>query len=326
MHRSDQANAPESLQALGETVAKFLPILDLMGAQLRETAVDIEKAVVGVCGNFQQMAARAQSSVSQASQFLGRGTGGEGAGSSFDKVADRARSTMQALLRRSGEAKTASKRAVDLIQAITKATDSITSSLARLDDISLGNRLLSVNARIQAVNASHESGGFNAVAAEIASQARQSTEIVEGIRSLVDDLNGIAAAATAELKTMADTDERLFETSQREVEDALREFRGVHMALEEMLTNMASESRIVTHEIEAAVRALQFQDRVNQRIGHIVEELGLLYTELREKCPIRSELAEAALAAFSSRFTMHEEWRLLSGGEQAAQGGEIELF
>jgi methyl-accepting chemotaxis protein len=321
-----QEAIPEKLSALGNTVAKYLPVLNAVDQQLRETAVQIETAVVGVCGNFQEMAARTQSSVNRATQFLAGDTGKGGQAVSLDELAQRARLTMEDLLRRGREAQEVSKHALQQIRVIEKAANTITSRLASLDDISLGNKLLAVNARIQAVNAGSGGKGFNAVATEIASQARQATEIVDSIRKLATDLNRVAASASAELGVMAEADQKSFETSRYEVEEALNEFQRVHGTLEQMVTGMTEESRIVTQEISAAARALQFQDRVNQRIGHIAEQLDLIGQELGTNCPHPSPEAEAALAHFSSRFTMHEERSLLTGADEEAHGGEVELF
>lgn len=317
--------SPENLEALSGTVAKYLPVLNVMSDQLRQTVSQIETAVIGVCTNFQEMATRTQSSVAKASQFIAGGSGGRAGAVSLDKLASRARSTMNMLLRRSGEARAASRRALDQIQAINKATHSITEALARLDDISQGNKLMAVNARIQAVNAGKVSGGFTAVATEIASQARESTAIVDSIRTMAEQLNRVAVAASAELQAMAETDERSFETSQRDVDEALDEFQRMHATLEAMVSSMTEESRAVSGQIGEAVRALQFQDRVSQRIGHVIEELRLLHDELEQNCP-SSEADGNALKHFSSRFTMHEEWHLVNGAEPAPQVSEVELF
>jgi hypothetical protein len=93
-----------------------------------------------------------------------------------------------------------------------------------------------------------------------------------------------------------------------------------------MVGSMTAESQIVTKEISAAVQALQFQDRVNQRIEHVAEQLNLIGKELAANCPKDSPEAEAALSHFSSRFTMHEERNLLTGAEQGTHDSEVEFF
>jgi len=328
MNRDGMPEAASSdLLALGETVAKYLPVLDAMGAQLQETAGQIETAVVEVCGNFQGMADRAQTSVAKASGFLNGGASGpKGQPATFENLIGRARQTIQALLGRSGESAAVSKRAALQIQNIKQATSAITTSLRNLDDISRGNKLLAVNARIQAANVGKEASGFQAVAAEIADHAKQSTVIVDGIRKSVAELNRIAETASSELAVMAETDERSFETSRREVDDAFDEFRTAHRSLEHVVTAMTEESRVVAQEIAAAVRALQFQDRVNQRIGHVVEELRLIHNELQANAGDYSATAAATLADFSSRFTMQDERNLIGGAGGATLGGEVELF
>jgi methyl-accepting chemotaxis protein len=316
----------QNLEVLGNAVAKYLPVLDAVDLQLRETAAQIETAVVGVCGNFAAMANRTRSSISQASEFLAGNKGQPGGTISLDELAERAQSTMAELLRHGRESQAISEHAVSQIRVIEKAAGTITYRLSQLDAISRGNKLLAVNARIQAVSASKGEKGFNAVANEIASQARQSTEIVGDIREVALDLNKVAVSASKELTGMSDADQKSFETSRSEVERALNEFQRVHHSMEQMVARMTEESRLVAKEISEAVQALQFQDRVNQRIGHIAEQLDQIGKELGALCPHSSPEVEAALAHFSSRFTMHEERNLLTGAGDVTHGGEVELF
>src|ERR1035438_4143416 len=62
-------------------LARFVPHLDLMSRQLRQTSQQIESSVVDVCNSFEGIAARARSTVARTGGFLS----GNGMGPSTDR-------------------------------------------------------------------------------------------------------------------------------------------------------------------------------------------------------------------------------------------------
>ena len=78
-------------------------------------------------------------------------------------------------------------------------------------------------------------------------------------------------------------------------------------------------------EISGAVRSLQFQDRISQRIGHVVAELDRIKADLSAHCT-DVEMDEAPiLHHLSQTYTMREE-RNVIGDCQQESAGDVELF
>ena len=268
-------------QSLKEQVAGALPVLDVVGKQLKQTANQIETAVVDVCNRFQSMVERARAGVTSASELLAGDSSGRSR-ESIGALIEEAQQTIEILLRHTQHSAQVSQSAIERIQKVQAATDQITKSLAQLDDITIGNRLLAGNAKIQAVCAGDRAAGFGGVANEIAVQARRSAEIVDLIRTVSGELRAVAQSAMTDLQIMAADDQKALERSKTEVDRVLEDFRRMHGYTQSFITKMTQENASVADEIGSAVRSLQFQDRINQRMEHVIGELSS--SEARSQC------------------------------------------
>lgn len=314
-----------NLETLKAEIAANLPVLSVMNTQLRQTAAQIETSVVEVCGSFQQMAERTRAGAFRATEFLS-GNSGLSTGNSIEGLIERARLTIERLLKRTQDATAVAQSAVVRIQRVSEATNQISKSLAQLDDIAIGSKLLAVNARIQAVYAGEKGAGFGGVANEIAAQAQRSTQIVDSIRTVSQELNVVAQAAVVDLERMAAEDLRACERSKAEVECALGDFRYMHSSMQQLVNEMTQESATVAVEISSAVRSLQFQDRVSQRISHVIEQIEAVERRLGICCDGISIDASAILQQLSQRYTMSEERHVLGTGESHLEAGDVEIF
>jgi methyl-accepting chemotaxis protein len=300
-------------------------VLDVMGTQLKETASQIETAVIDVCNRFQSMVERARAGVTSASELLSGDSTGRSS-ESIGALIEEAQQTIETLLRHTHHSAQVSQSAIERIKKVQTATEDITKSLAQLDDITIGNRLLAVNARIQAVCAGDRAAGFGGVANEIAVQARRSAEIVDLIRSVSGDLRGIAQSALSDLQLMAADDQKALEKSKLEVDRVLEDFRRMNGHTRHFIEKMTRENASVADEIASAVRSLQFQDRINQRMGHVIGALDSLRNVFARHCQNVSVDSQAILDRLSGIYTMHEERKVLGSGESALHEGDVELF
>lgn len=315
---------PISRDELKAHIATTLPVFAVMGTQLKETANQIESAVIQVCEKFQSMADRSRAGVAGAAELLSGGSETQSAASVESLIAEASR-TIETLLRHTQDSAAVSNSAIERIKRVQTATDHISKSLTQLDDITIGNRLLAVNARIQAVYAGDKAAGFGGVANEIGVQAKRSAEIVELIREVSSDLRHIANSALTDLQSMVVEDQKAYLKSKAEVDRVLEDFRFMHNSTREFILKMQEESRSVAKEISGAVRSLQFQDRINQRIGHVVAELDRIKADLSAHC-VDVEMDDAPiLRHLSESYTMREE-RNVVGDCQQDSAGDVELF
>jgi hypothetical protein len=323
-----------SLEDLRSTVAANLPILPVLSAQLRETAGQVEDAVVAVCGNFGAIAARTQASVTRTTRFLGDQGSGTGERVDIETLIEASGQTLKTLLDRLGRAGEKSACAIEKLRAVELARKRIVDAIAGLANIALGNKILAVNARIQAAVLGSQGAGMTAVSNEISAHARETAAIAELVETISRDLSVVLSSAMLDLEETASADRISIQTSHMDVEHTMGQFRTTLNSTREFIGAMVIEGETLSADIFGAVRSLQFQDRTNQRILHVTEEIGRIHDSL-SACLGASAgegvdgtlMADLAMADLARRYTMAEERMAAgSGKETLATAGDVELF
>jgi methyl-accepting chemotaxis protein len=320
------AFTPEGIKI---TLAANLPVLAILSTQLRETAQQVEQAVVAVCENFGAIAARTQAGVARTTRFLGN------QGSSTDERADigalieASRQTLMTLLDRLGRATDKSACAIEKLRAVELARKRIVKAIAGLNDIAVGNKILAVNARIQAAGLGAQGAGMTGVSTEISAHARETAAIATLVDAISEDLSVALGSAMLDLEETASADRISMETSRRDVEHTMSQFRMALDSTSEFIGAMVTEGETLSAEIFGAVRSLQFQDRTNQRIAHVTEEIDRMHHDLSAclDASDRENFDGTLVADHARRYTTAEE-RAAAGAreETLATAGDVELF
>lgn len=325
----------KGLLVLQDAVQAHLPVLPVVSAQLRDTSRQVEQAVAQVSGNFERMVECAREGVNQASQLIGAGSSGGGTAGGVEAMLATSRQTLDGLLVRIVQDGQVCTKLVERMDSLERDMQTIVRSLADVDRISFGNTILALNARIEAVHVGERGQGFELIAQELWTQARRSEEITEGIRGTIRQLAADAKAAMTEIGEMACADHERIAALQQEVRGALDRFETVHTDMQRSLAEAGGRSEALSGEITRAVQAMQFQDRVSQRIGHIVEALESMQAALAG--PLGPAQAgdpspQSAAAGFlSSSYTMDSERSVHAAalGESPAaeeQLSDVEIF
>jgi methyl-accepting chemotaxis protein len=299
----------------------YRPRLEKMSEQLRQTSAQIEEAIVGVCISIQGVADRARTTSQRTTDFLGRSGTGEHGERSFEALIEACSETMIKLMQTASRVAEVAMETAERVQQMDRTSREINESLVRLEEIAMSNKILALNARIEGARSSEQGAGFSAVAVELATQTDKSQQVTAQIGDLVSRMRSIAAASQAELHKMrVETDARIAEC-RGDVDQTLEELRGAHFRMEEMLTLLNEEGKLLSRDIGAAVRGLQFQDRVSQRIAHVVHDLDALRDHLLDP----GDPEDPREPAFSG-YSMQEERQIYGVAGQESAGGEVELF
>ena len=311
----------ESPDVRAARTSVYRPRLEQMSEQLRQTSTQIEESVVGVCASIQGIADRARASSGRTTSFLSRSDADGGGQQSFDGLIRTCGDTMIRLMQVSAEAGDLAMQTAERVQQMDRASREINDSLLKLEDIAMSNKILALNARIEGARSSEQGAGFSAVAVELASQTDKSQQVTAQVSDLVSHLRSLAATTHAELQQMQVEGDRKIQQCRAEVDITLQALQGAHQQMKEMLTLLTEESELLSRDIGSAVRGLQFQDRVSQRIAHVVEDLEALQEHLLEPCDL-----DGVTEPLFSGHSMREEREIygIAGAESAA--GDIELF
>jgi len=303
-------------------LARCLPHFGKMGVQLQETAAQIEESVVDVCKNFQGIAARSKATVRRTTDFLVQNDDGK---HSFESLLEACGSTMLKIMNSTAEAGELSRRAIERIEQIEKTAQQINVELRELEHIATGNKILALNARIEAAHSGAIGAGFAAVAVELASQTAKSRDVVSQVGDLATNLRGLAEFTLDDLRRMSAKDQLRAEQSRREVDDSIRDLHTAHDEMKSMLSEMSADGALLSNDISSAVRGLQFQDRTSQRIAHVVEDLDTLHGRLAKHVSTLAAQSTITDEGFSA-YTMREERAAAGLLDAEAAAGEVELF
>jgi methyl-accepting chemotaxis protein len=316
--------AGEKLEVEAE-LAQYLPHFSRMSEQLRQTSSQIESSVVEVCNSFQGIAERAKQTVDRTKGFLGREGEGTSNTRSFEGLIEDCSGTLVTILNVTEEAGEVSRRAIERIQQIDKASQSINAALQKLEQIAGGNKILALNARIEAARAGSYGAGFSVVAMEVISQTEKSQKVNAQVSELIANLRSLAGSTLDDLKRMNEKDRERVEQCRLKVDESLKDLQSAHGDMKQMLTGMTEDGALLASDIGAAVRGLQFQDRTNQRISHVVEDLDTLRARLAARFGAEAG-AESVFHTGFSDYTMQEERAVAGIGETESGAGDVELF
>jgi methyl-accepting chemotaxis protein len=305
-------------------LGRYVPQLGKMSEQLKQTSKQIEDAVVGVCDSFQGIAVRARATVARAAGFLGREGQMSTDKQSFEGLIEACSATLVKLMDTTAEASDISHRAMERIQEMDRAGQQISDALGQLDVIASGNRMLAFNARIEAAHAGSAGSGFAVVAVELAAQTVKSRSVTAQVSELVLNLRELAESTLVDLRRMNEKESARVEQCRQEVDESLKDLQAVHSEMAEVLSGITAEGAMLATDISSAVRGMQFQDRISQRIAHVIADLDTL-TERFEHVGNFASSELAADEGFSA-YTMREERAVGGSDEEEATGGDVELF
>jgi len=313
-------------------VAATLPVLDALSKHLRDTATDLHDSVLQISTGFGGMAARARETV----QLAHGGLHSEN-GASADETITEIHSVLHSLLMAVEDSSALSSRMAGRIRELEDVLTRVDGSLRQVEKIAEEARIVGLNGRLEAARAGSHGAAFNVVANETKNLGVHASETSSSIRRLVEQLDKSLRSVSTELQSRMAADAETVENSKDKVTALLDQLGSLHSGMTDSLHRTESASQSLSQEIARSVMALQFQDRVNQRIDHVVEALQALQENLtpyeREAPSSRVEARAADWRRWlESRSTMKSERDLISSPNTLAENGgnsdfgSVELF
>ncbi len=298
-------------------IAASIAALDMVKVQLSDIAQDVESSVSGVCAGFQGMSVRARSAMSAATEALN--TSSEGGG--LPAFVHRVRMALLVLLHQV-------KNAHEFSTELQGKVDQLHSSLR--DIFVLSERVSMTATRTFGKNLSQGEASLlspieNArLLSDTAS--RNNARICETITDVCGELRELSNRLS--VRIAEDNEASL--NSEHTVRTILERLTSSYVQMSESLTTSASMGRQLNSDIAQAVMSMQFQDRVNQRIAHIIETISEVCSELQPHTHgadgSAQDRTQALMDRLAKSYTMDAE-RVAHG--QVESGGEdtsIELF
>jgi methyl-accepting chemotaxis protein len=166
------------------------------------------------------------------------------------------------------------------ISDLSSFTEKLETMARDVEGISEQTNLLALNAAIEAARAGESGRGFAVVADEVRNLANRSGEIAKDIISSVSDVNTQFKTMAEKFNSDSEIEGKLITEAGDQTQTVIAEFKETRRQRDEVENLLANHSANIKSEIEVALVAIQFQDRVSQILEHVRDNLNGLGDEI----------------------------------------------
>lgn len=312
------------------------PLIPILSRQLRDTVGSIESSSGEVCASFGQMATLARTAAGMGAALVqDNGT------PTVNDAIDDCRSVLTQLSDRLEQSGILYSRAIRQMEEANSSVHRVFGILKQLDQASFVSRIVALNAKIESVHLGQLGTSFEVVAEQISSQAASSGELTASVVSVLTELTHTIDKATAELKELAEADKLEAGRSREAARETLIKLEQAGQRMQQTVSDSCKASETLYEQISRAIVNMQFQDRVSQRLGHVIDSLDAMSHALDEHAQHEApnatlgERKQQVAAELAATYTMPSERAAHSGGasevaveaaDEHDSGGDIELF
>ncbi len=261
---SEQADEAQLRQRLQGLVISVLP---LWGQHLGLARNQVGGAISGLSSGFAELSQRLVTDAPQ--------NGQEQSGRAIETIqrAERGLHRITDALRQTQEYRALLLAEIDSIASHTHELSRMADRVGKIAD---QTNLLALNAAIEAARAGEAGRGFSVVADEVRKLSNESGETGKLIRETVATVTEVIHKAQDLSASFATREQSVVEESQQLVDDIVQDFNETATVLQDSLHQLHQERGVLEMEINQLVVHLQFQDRVDQIMGHVSDDMQRL--------------------------------------------------
>jgi len=191
--------------------------------------------------------------------------------------------------------------------------------------------LLALNAAIEAARAGESGRGFAVVADEVRNLANRSGDIATSIISNVSKVNDQFSRMSDKFILDCKLEEHLIKNADDDLKLVIQQHEDTQNARDESTERLEQISGSIASEVSNALVAMQFQDRVSQILGHVLDNITALSAEIEDHKNLDVEGFLEKMAGEYTTTSEREAHRKLTGTEieetpQESDDGEVVFF
>jgi len=182
--------------------------------------------------------------------------------------------------------------------------------------------LLALNAAIEAARAGESGRGFAVVADEVRNLANRSGDIAHNIISTVTEVNVQFQKMSERFNVDSLVESELVNDATQETQTIITEFQETRRQRDETAASMERHAAEVKTEIETAIVAIQFQDRVSQILDHVRNNLNELGKQIESHEDLDIETFLEKMATEYTTSSEREAHRKITGKSSESSSDE----
>ncbi len=247
-------------------------ILPLWQRQTELARHQLETSITELVGRFSDIHQRLQSAVASSSTTASSMAGDSGLGGVIHFANDEL-SQITYTLRQAIEQR---DELLTEISGLSKITVELSGMSAEVAGIASQTNLLALNAAIEAARAGEYGRGFAVVADEVRTLSTRSGETGARIGRRIEQINSALQTALDRTAEYAAEDNSRLVKSETSIEQVLKQFQSSSESILQSAQVLEHESSAVQTSVEEVLVNLQFQDRVSQILGHVIDDMEKL--------------------------------------------------
>lgn len=208
---------------------------------------------------------------------------------------------------------------VQEVAGLSQLAQELWSMAAEVSAIAKQTNLLALNAAIEAARAGENGRGFAVVADQVGVLSNRSGETGQRIQATVSRVSEAIAKTLEMSESFAARESLAIASSRNAAEQIVSDFNRTTQGLAESVRQMNEDRKQVHAEIDKVLVELQFQDRVQQILDHVMADMGrmveaLVLSRTDPAAPLPD--VDAWLDALARTYTMHDQ-RAVHGTAEA---------
>ncbi|MDH5433111.1 MAG: methyl-accepting chemotaxis protein [Gammaproteobacteria bacterium] len=209
---------------------------------------------------------------------------------------------------------------LDEINKLSTFMSELAKMAADVEALAEQTNLLALNAAIESARAGEQGRGFAVVADEVRNLATQSKETGTNIRKKIDIITTSVDSILDNALQSSETEQKMSDTAEKVIHEVISQHKFTTYTLAEsdqLLVNMGMQ---VQKEMTHVIIKLQFQDRMSQKLQHVVNNIATVIESLQVESNNESErrdnirhMEEKIKSTYTTAEEMNQHDEMLSG-------------
>ena len=263
--------------------------LTTANAELAQILQLFSDAIPALLSGFTTMAAQSRQQRDMVASLLTSGT--QGAGLNFEHFVAETSTILSRFVDTVVHNSSTAMSLVDQMEQIGEQVGRVSAVLGEIEGIAKQTNLLALNAAIEAARAGESGRGFAVVADEVRNLSMRTNQFSSQIRDNIQAIHSSVCGAESAIYQLASQDMNFSLESKVQVETTMKEIESLNKNVENTVHSLGAIAQKIEHEIDQAVRSLQFQDMTQQLLKHVQSRVVAVNSVLQMVGGVDAELA-----------------------------------